>query len=222
MQSLMASDDDNPAFVNPRNPDDVMSVEFYDYKALDQWKTRETGEKTYLPEFPYIRIAQPGNDKSIIERPAMEADRKRWPKHWLYYQMQTGKIGNSDSAPGWKLDDWAEVDAERARNLKHNRFFTVEQIANASDMQIQGIGMGGVGLREKAQAALRMKREQEIASAVGERDQKIAAMQTQMEEMRTMMQQFMAAKPAEPEQKMDAGGSNPAREKLGLPKKEMA
>ena len=220
--SLLASDDNNPAFVNPTNPDDVMSVEFYDYKALDQWKTRETGIKTYLDEYPYIRISKPGDKDTIIERPAIEADRKRWPKHWLWYQMQTGKIANADNVPGWQIDTWDELDAGRVRDLKHLRFFTVEQIAHASDSQIGGIGMGGVALRNQAQEALRKRNNVAVAEAVATRDNKIAAMEAQMEEMRAMMAQLLPKPAAVPDPKMDAGGSNPAREKLGLPKKEAA
>jgi len=180
---MLASDLNNPEFVGAKSPDDILSIEFYDHAALDTWATQQTGIKSYKKECPFIRIAIPGNPNLTVERPADGKDIKRWPRQWLFFQMQTGKIANAENVPGWQLEEWDELAAEQVRQLKFLRFYTVEQIAGANDAQIQGIGMGGQGLREKAKKALTTRNGAAVSEEVKARDEKIAELQAQMAEM---------------------------------------
>lgn len=204
---MLASDDNNPEFSNPKDPDSLLHVEFYDYKALDDWETREKGTKIYRKECPFIRIQVPGNNLNIIERPADGRDVLRFPKQWLYYQMQTGKIADGADVPGWKIDEWDELDHATKHKLKFLRFVTVEQLAGATDAQIQGIGMGADGIRVRARQALQARNRKDVDSAVAERDatikaqgEQLAAMQKQMAEMMALMQapKKPGRKPKEP------------------------
>lgn len=185
---MLASDLNNKDFSNPSNPDDLLQVEFYDHAALDTWKTQKTGIKTYAKECPFIRIAIPGNDKTRIERPADGRDVKRFPRQWMHYQMMTGKIANAENVPGWQLEDWSDLGEEQVRNLKFLRFYTVEQLAGANDVQIQGIGMGGLALRERAKKALAEKNAKVVNDAVAERDKEISALKEQMQQLMAMVQ----------------------------------
>lgn len=180
---MLASDLNNAEFVGAKNPDDILHIEFYDYAALDTWKTQQTGIKSYKDECPFIRIAIPGNPNLTVERPADGKDIKRWPRQWLFFQMQTGKIANAENIPGWQLEQWDELGEEQVRQLKFLRFYTVEQIAGANDAQIQGIGMGGQGLREKAKRALHERNNTAVNAEVQARDTLIAEMRAQMAEM---------------------------------------
>jgi hypothetical protein len=110
--------------------------------------------------------------------------------------MQTGKIANAENVPGWQLEQWDELGAEQIRQLKFLRFYTVEQIAGANDAQIQGIGMGGQGLREKAKKALAARNGAAVSEEVKARDEKIAELQAQMQEMMDLLKQRPAAEPA--------------------------
>jgi len=192
---MLASDLNNAEFVGAKNPDDILSIEFYDHAALDTWKTQTTGIKSYKDACPFIRIAIPGNPNLTVERPADGKDTKRWPRQWLFFQMQTGKIANAENVPGWQIDQWDELGEEQVRQLKFLRFYTVEQIAGANDAQIQGIGMGGQGLREKAKKALAARNGAAVSEEVKARDEKIAELQAQMQEMMEMLK----ARPAETE-----------------------
>lgn len=194
---MLASDLDNPEFIGPKNPDEVLHVEFYDHAALDVWKTKETGIKSYKEECPYVRISIPGNPHSMIERPADKRDTLRFSRQWLYFQMQTGKIANAENVPGWQIDQWGELGDEQVRQLKFLRFYTVEQIAGANDAQIQGIGMGGQGLREKAKRALAERNGAAVNEEVKARDEKIAQLEQQMEKLMALVQEKPDA-PAEP------------------------
>jgi hypothetical protein len=189
---MLASDLNNAEFVGAKNPDDILHIEFYDYAALDTWKTQTTGIKSYKDACPFIRIAIPGNPNLTVERPADGKDTKRWPRQWLFFQMQTGKIANAENVPGWQIDQWDELGEEQVRQLKFLRFYTVEQIAGANDAQIQGIGMGGQGLREKAKRALHERNGAAVNAEVQARDTLIAEMRAQMAEM----MELIKAKPA--------------------------
>ncbi len=203
---MLASDDNNPEFVNAKNPDSMLQIEFSDYAALDKWATEQTGVKTYLKEFPYVRISVPGKEGNEIFRPAMEIDKKKWPQQWLYYQMQTGKAPEAGNIPGWQIKDWREISADQLRELNFKRFYTVEQLAGCSDAQAQGIGMGGFALRTRAQEALGARNQSTAAKMLAERDTELATMKAQMAEMQAMMTQLMPKH-----------GSDAARETMGLP-----
>ena len=185
---MLASDLNNTEFAGARNPNDLLHVEFYDHAALDLWKTEETGIKTYKAECPFIRIAIPGNKDLTIDRPADGRDTREYPKQWLVYQMQTGKIANAENVPGWQLDTWDELTSEQVRQLKFLRFYTVEQIAGANDAQIQGIGMGGLGLREKAKRALAERNGSMVNEEVKARDAKIAALEAKLEKLISLIE----------------------------------
>lgn len=186
---MIASDLNSPDFVGAKNPDELLQVEFYDHAALDVWETEKTGIKTYKQECPFIRISIPGNGHLTVERPADGLDVQKYPKQWLYYQMQTGKVANADNIPGWRLEDWDELDEETVRQLKYLRFYTVEQIAGANDMQIQGIGMGGNGLREKAKRALQAKNSATVNTEMASRDKEIAELKAQVSQLMSILNQ---------------------------------
>ena len=183
---MLASDVNNPAFVGATNPNSALAVEFYMHAALDTWKTNETGIKTYLKECPFIRKGIPGNPHTLIERPADGRDAKEFPNEWLVFQMSQG-MGDAANVPGWKLTECDEFGPEEARQLTYLRFYTVEQLAGANDVQIQGIGMGGIGMRERAKRVLTAKNAELVNSAVAERDSEIAELKAQMAQLMAMV-----------------------------------
>lgn len=186
---MLASDLNNPAFAGPQNPDDLLAVEFYDYAAIDTWKTQETGIKAFRAECPFVRISIPGTTHFNVERPATEADAKKWPRQWQAYQMSTGKAAVPEDVPGWKLEDWPDLNAEQVRQLKFLRFYTVEQIAAANDAQVQGIGMGGEGLKRQARKALEARNAVTANSEIAKRDAEIAELRAKLDRVLEMLPQ---------------------------------
>ena len=57
---------------------------------------------------------------------------------------------------------------------------TVEQLALASDAQLQRIGMGGVGLRERAKLYLNRKNRAESSAELEDTKRQLAELQAQM------------------------------------------
>ena len=199
MSQLLASDLNNPEFAGPVDPDSLLHCEFYMHNPVDKWNSEQesikTGRKVVLNKYekpvPFVRIMKPGDNTTTIETEVRESHKRRFPKQWLYFQMNEGLIDDGQNIMGWKLDEWEELknQPETLRDLKYRRFYTVEQVAGASDGQIQGMGIGGMGLRERARAALRAKISADVNEKIDEKDKVIAEMQAQMK----LMQEQMAA-----------------------------
>ena len=206
------------------NPDSLLNIEFYMFEPLDQHKSQQAGRRVFqtlhIPDgpeqvnpanglkyqpmkdtgeklrIPYIRIMKPGDNTSILEIPVREDHKRRWPEDWLYFASHEGLIDSGANVPGWKIEEWPHInhDQEAMRNLKYLRFHTVEQIAGASDAQIQRLGMGAHGLREAAKQSLQERVKVGISDELRQKDSKIAQLEgalgslsQQMEEMKRML-----------------------------------
>lgn len=189
---MLASDVNNPEFVGASNPDDGLYVKFEMHTPEDQNKSLALGKKVFATRYvidangkavdtgeplsiPYITIMKPGDQTSIIHTPVRDDHKRRWPRHWLAFQIDEGLIDDGSQIPGWKIDEWPHVnqDSESLRDLKHMRFYTVEQIAGASDAQVQRMGLGGMGLREAAKQALREKMGIDVRAEIASKDEQI-------------------------------------------------
>jgi hypothetical protein len=176
MDMGLASDLGNRNFVGAVNPDSLLSVEFYWHEPEDPNKSMEAGKLIRGPKIPYVRIQNPGDKTSIIETAVTDHHKHRWPDHWLRWQVQEGMINNGADVPGWKLEEWTHLNPEQVRELRYLRFSVVEQVAGASDDQIQRIGMGGLALREEARRALKARLGAEIKDELSKKDAQIAAL----------------------------------------------
>ena len=130
------------------NADAHLHVEFY---TNDQkpYKDRPT---------PFVRIIVPGDKTNVVDQPVREDHKERFPRQWLHFQMQSGDgpvIGTL--LQQWNTDDEENFSSHQMAELQILKFQTVEQVATASDSQLQRIGMGGAGLRERAKTYLTRK-----------------------------------------------------------------
>ena len=205
MQVGLASDLNNPNFQGAVNPDTMMSVEFYMHEPEDVHKSEAAGMLVRGPAIPYVRIQAPGDHTSIMESPVMESHKRRWPEKWLYFQIQNNMVEGATEIPGWKIEEWTELQPEQVRTLKFLRFSVVEQVANASDSQCQRMGMDGAGLRERAKLALRARMNVEMQQEMEKKDAELTALRAadadkdeRLKKMEAFMAQMMAAgeKPA--------------------------
>ena len=197
MPQPLASDMNNPEFVGAIDPDSLLHCEFYMHNPVDKWASdqesytsgRRVTKLKYPNPVPFVRIMKPGDNTSIIEVEVRESHKRRFPKQWLYFQMNEGLIDDGSQVMGWKLEEWEELkdQPELLRDLKYKRFHTVEQLAGASDGQVQGMGIGGMGLREKARAALRSKVSADVNEKIAEKDAKIAEMEERMARLEAML-----------------------------------
>ena len=114
---MLATDVNNPAFVNPQNPDSLLFVQFYWNEPEDVHASEKAGKIVRGKRQPYIRIQRPGDTTSIIEVAVREDHKRRWPEKWLYWQMQEGLIEGSADVPGWPLEKWDAINGDQVRDL---------------------------------------------------------------------------------------------------------
>jgi hypothetical protein len=156
------------------NADSQLHVEFY---------VKDSGANEGKP---YVRIMAPGDKTNIIDQPAREDHKQRFPRQWLYHQMQQNE--GAASQIGIPLAQWHreypdDINRDQIAELGILKFMTVEQLALASDSQLQRVGMGGVGLREKARQYLNRKNRADSNAELEDTKKQLAALQAQMAEL---------------------------------------
>ncbi len=172
-----------------QNPDARLAVKFYQKEVKHEFNSQQEGRPIfYMADF--IRIEVPGDRNTIIDTFVNEGHKQRFPIQWAQYQ-NTKAEGGSNDVQGTLLRDWPIITSAQAQEFKHFKFYTVEQIAAASDDQIQKIGMlagmSPYSLRDKAKAYLSNAKDsalvQSQADELRKRDTEIEALKNQMSEL---------------------------------------
>lgn len=127
--------------------DSRLFVEFVRRAVPDPVASRDRGAPVSVP-VDYVRIRQPG-ERDEIFRPAHDGDRRRFQRHWAAYQE-----GRQEMPEGVLLSVLFPNNPEIVENLKYQKIFVVEQLANLSDTQIGNVGLGGRQFVDKAKAFL--------------------------------------------------------------------
>lgn len=154
------------------NADSQLHVEFYN---------RDVETPNGKLTTPFVRIMVPGDKTNIIDQPARDHHKARFPRQWLHFQMQ----GTDASVIGVPLSEWMkerpqDVTDMQVAELQILKFQTVEQVATASDTQLQRIGMGAAGLRNLARTYLQNRNALAAGSELAETKRQLAQMQEQM------------------------------------------
>mgnify|MGYP007100114466 CR=1 FL=1 len=185
-----------------QDADSRLAVKFYKRAVKLEHETLEAGRPIYK-DVDFVRIMVAGDNLTEIDTYADEHHKQRFPKQWLQYQATQD---SSSEIMGTPVEQWPLISQSQAQELKGVKFMTVESIANASDLQLQRIGMiAGMSphsFRDKARSFLNLanesaeaaKRDEEInqlkqelaqkaeenARIKAETDAKLAQMQEQM------------------------------------------
>lgn len=151
---MLASDANNPNFLGAHNPDSALVVKFHRRAVQQPYQTKEQGRPIFQ-DVDYIQIFTPGNQLNIIDTPVRDEHKRRFAQQWAQYQAAHS---NGDQIVGTPVSAWPLLTASQAEEFKAAKFFTVEQLANASDGQLQNLGMvGGASphvIRDRAKAYL--------------------------------------------------------------------
>lgn len=181
-----------------------LAVRFYQQEVENEFRSKQEGRPIYDMK-DYIHIEVPGDRNTIIQAPVNEGHKQRFPIQWARYQNDKQDAGADYQ--GTLLKDWPLLSAAQAAELKHFKFYTVEQIAAASDEMIGRVGMAAgqapFSLREKAKAYLAHAKDSSIVQAQAEelrkRDEEIAAMKRQLEELARAVDAPKRGRPAKEE-----------------------
>lgn len=165
---------------NPNADGDKLYVTFDFYQRHNQAKSDAEGRAIY-DELEYIRIIVPGDKQNEIHRPATELDKRRYARQYGEF-----KAGAREAQSGTPLKEWPAISASQAKELAHFHIYTVEQLANLSDANIQNVGpIRGLQAKAKdflASAAGNAPMEKMRAELM-EKDAAMATMRQQMEQM---------------------------------------
>tara|TARA_R110000744_G_scaffold244685_2_gene361514 strand:- start:2691 stop:3299 length:609 start_codon:yes stop_codon:yes gene_type:complete len=142
--------------------DETLVVKFYTFARHSLPKSKEAGRPIY-EDVPYIKIMSPGNRDSVVERPAREADKHRFPQHWRNFQARE----NQEVVEGTPLSEWPAIQVSQVEELKFMHVLTLEQLVAMSDVNAQNI-RGVYALKEKAQKYLDNAKEGLASEALAE------------------------------------------------------
>ena len=185
------------------NADSRLQVRFYKRSVHQEQESMDAGRPIFK-DFDFVQICVAGDSLTEIDTYALASHRTRFPIQWANYMNRQG--ANDQEVVGTPVTEWPLVSKSQAEELRAMKFQTVESIANASDQQLQRMGMAAgmspFAFRDKAKAFLNLatnaaetdKREQEInalkeelakkdletAKIKAETDAKLAQMQDQM------------------------------------------
>lgn len=178
------------------NPDSRLNVRFYQKAVQNNFKTALEG-RPIMEMADFILIEVPGNSNLVIDTYAATEHKDRFPIQWARYQNEK-TVGDIE---GTLLHDWPVLNAAVAAELKHFKFYTVEQIAQASDAQLNTLGMSAgmspLSLRDKAKAFLASAKDtalvQQQADELRKRDEELSAVKAQLAELAQAMNKPKAA-----------------------------
>jgi hypothetical protein len=182
--------------------DSRLSVKFYK-RSMKQEDESAIAGRPIFKEFDFVHICVPGDTLTEIDTYANDSHKSRFPRQWAHYQNQ---VGSQEQIIGTPIEEWTIISRSQADELKGIKFATVESVANASDQQLQRIGMiagmNHYAFRDKAKAFLNLaekvgdvnQREEELSKLRLENeaikvqsDAKLAKMQEQMDALMAMV-----------------------------------
>ena len=153
---------------------------FHHETRRDEEASEAAGKAVYKA-VPYVEIIAPGNDKEKINRRVKEEDKRRWPEQWKNF-VEGREAPEFDGMP---ISQWPMADVHLERTLRESNIFTVEQLANVADVDLQMLGPGMTQLKNKAMKWVKNKEGQneelqaakekikELEASAGKGDKKV-------------------------------------------------
>lgn len=200
MSSLVASDDANTAFVGAHNPDDRLHVVFYTRTMPNEFETQKQGRPIFY-ECDFVKVHLPGNQLNNIDTFVNDSHKARFPRQWAHYM--NNKKADSELVMGTPVTEWPLISRAVAEELRHLGFRTVESIAQASDTQLQSIGMRAgmqpFAFRERAARFLQVASSEAATNADAQEKQALreenAATKQSLQELQERLAAMEAKKP---------------------------
>jgi len=183
--------------------DSRLQVRFYKKSVQQEQESIDAGRPIFK-DFDFVQICVAGDTLTEIDTYALPSHKTRFPIQYANYMNRQG--AHDEELVGTPIAEWPLVSKSQAEELRAIKFQTVESIANASDQQLQRMGMiagmSPYAFRDKAKAFLNLatssaetdkreheinalkeelaKKELETAKIKAETDAKLAQMQDQM------------------------------------------
>jgi hypothetical protein len=178
-----------------------LSVLFFKKPLINPAKTAAEGREIY-DDVIWIKKMIPGDALNIVERPIYEQDKMEFPMHWAHFMNQHG---SEEMLSGTPLSEWSLISRSQAEELRALKFHTIEQIAEASDLALQRMGMSAgmspYTFRDKAKAFLSksttdaeaLKRDEELKKLEAENERLRAENKAEMDKLKAQLDMLMEA-----------------------------
>ena len=190
---VQTADFDHNSFTVGREAeaDASLMVKFFLREKEDKTATAAEGRPIFK-ELEYVEIRVPGKRDALACRPATEADKNRFPRHYDMFKRRV-------EAPteGTPLAEWPQISRSMAEELSFLRIKTVEQFVQMSDGDASKI-RGGLGLKQKAKEFLQYSDKTKLISEKQNLEQRLAEQDTEMAAMRSMIESMQDGKKTSP------------------------
>jgi hypothetical protein len=189
--------------------DNTLMVRFYKKEVELPYRSEQEG-RTVHQMMDFVRIEVPGDRLNVIDTIADRGHKKRFPQQWAAFEAEQ----NTDHIEGTLLTQVPFLTSAAAMDLRHFKFYTVEQAAAASDAQLANIGaslgMSGFAFRDKCRAYIEHAKDSSLAVRQAE------AIRKQEEEMALLRQQVadFIAKGNRPAEETKRGPGRPAKQEV--------
>jgi hypothetical protein len=185
--------------------DSRLQVRFYKKSVQQEQESIDAGRPIYK-DFDFVHICVAGDTLTEIDTYALNSHKQRFPIQWANYMNRVG--AHDEEVVGTPVSEWPLVSKSQAEELRAMKFHTVESIANASDQQLQRMGMAAgmspYAFRDKAKAFLNLatnaaetdKREAEINALkeeLAKKELETAKIRQETEAKMALMQEQMAS-----------------------------
>jgi len=162
--------------------DSKLHVRFVMRPVLQRAESRGAGRPIYA-EMEFVEIMVPGDKHTIVTRRVRDIDTRRFSRQYAAF-----KAGKVDQQAGTPLVSLPFMSAAKAEEYKFFHITTAEQLAATADGSSAANSiMGFQGDKQKANAYLQMAAGNapiiQMQEKLEEKDNQIAAMQEQMNQM---------------------------------------
>lgn len=185
---FLPSDDQNPDFVGANNPDNRLHVVFHKKAVQNNFMSEKEGRPIY-DDADMVTIHVPGDQLTAVTAFVREDHKRRFPQQWAMFKNQMD--GDQRLVGKTPLEHWPRLTGAQVAELKHMRFLSVEDIAHASDTQLQAMGMcGGMSpfaFRDIALRFLKLAADEAVAS---KSDAALTAVQAENAALKAQMASF--------------------------------
>jgi hypothetical protein len=173
--------------VNYAAPDDRKIVLFY-MKSVHQPMASQQEGRPVHKDVVFVKIGEPGEMKlSMIDRPATEADFRKWPMHYQQFRNNAKQVPD-----GTPIDLLFPEKPSIIATMKSYGIHTVEQLAHLSSEGISTVGMGAVDWVNKAKSYLERADKgvgfHKLQTELKDRDTKIAVLTDQVQSLITQIE----------------------------------
>jgi len=187
--AMIASDMNNPDFAGAVSPDSRLAVQFYTKPVKNDFESMKQGRPIF-EDRDFVKIFVPGDSTSVIDTYAREDHKARFPLQWAHFQ---NKHGGDAREIGTPLSQWSLITPSQAEEMRALKFFTVESIANATDLNLQKLGMAAgmspFTFRDRARSFLRVASNE---AASHEAEERVKALEADNQKLKDDMAAQMA------------------------------